>query len=171
MRLLALLIDAALLLPILFGLVYYLQDVQTAPVSVTDFIFVSGLFIYSWTELFFGGTPGKLLLGLRIAGADGSPAEFWKRFSRWLTKQLSIICWLLFILTQFQGFYVVGGFMNLVLGIGFLYSSNDDKQAWHDQWCGTAVYRKKRRGEAAGFPVTVVDPPRSTVQDDVAAES
>jgi uncharacterized RDD family membrane protein YckC len=34
--------------------------------------------------------------------------------------------------------------MNAVLLVGFLYALNDDKRAWHDEWAGTAVYRRRK---------------------------
>jgi uncharacterized RDD family membrane protein YckC len=103
----------------------------------------AALLPYTMLEILTRGTPGKLLLGLRIARADGSPADFWRLCLRWSTKQGPMIFQILYLLTRFPAFYLIGGFYGLVVFVGCFYASNDDKLAWHDQWAGTAVMHKR----------------------------
>src|SRR5205814_496662 len=95
---------------------------------------------YTFTEVFFAATPGKMILRLRIGSSDGTPADGWRLLLRWSTKQFALLFQMLFNLTGIPLFYLLGGFGGLVVLIGCLYASNDDKQAWHDQWAGTAVF-------------------------------
>ena len=82
-----------------------------------------------------------------------SLADRWRLILRWSAKQFWLFAMLLFILTSVPLFYVLSGFMSLIVIIECLFASNDDKLAWHDQWAGTAVYRRARLGSAAP-PVT-----------------
>ena len=52
----------------------------------------------------------------------------------------------LIVLSNFciAGFRVLSGFYSLIVVVGCLYASNDDKRAWHDLWAGTSVFRKPR---------------------------
>lgn len=104
---------------------------------------LAGWLLYSATELVWAATPGKMILGQRIAAADHRPAGFWRLFLRWSTKQLPVIAGLLFVLTDFVLLQLLGGFMNVVLTAGFLAAANDDKRSWLDEWAGTAVYRRR----------------------------
>ncbi len=94
------------------------------------------------SEVLAAASPGKLALGLRIARADGTVGDFWTLFLRWSSKHLWAICQLLFAVTSAPVFYMLGGFSGLVMTVGCLYASGDFKQAWHDQWARTAVFRK-----------------------------
>ena len=99
---------------------------------------------YSTFEIWTAGTPGKLLLRLRIRAIDGSIADFWRKFLRWSTKQLPIIALSLFIVTGFVPLYWLAGFMNVVVSVGCLYALDDDHLTWHDQWAKTVVYRQRK---------------------------
>ena len=82
-----------------------------------------------------------------------SLAERWSLILRWSAKQFWLFAMLLFILTSVPLFYVLSGFMSLIVIIGCLFASNDDKLAWHDQWARTGVYRSLR-GKTAAAPIT-----------------
>jgi uncharacterized RDD family membrane protein YckC len=112
-------------------------------------ILYGGFLAYTSFEAWTAGTPGKILLGMRIAAQDGSSADRWQLILRWSSKQFWLFAMLLFILTSVPLFYVLSGFMSLIVIVGCLFASNDDKLAWHDQWAGTAVYRRARLGSAA----------------------
>ena len=99
---------------------------------------------YSTMEIWTAGTPGKLILRMRIMSVEGAPADGWRRFLRWSTKQLPMIAALLWTLTGFVPLYTLSGFCGLVVTVGCIAAMNDDHLAWHDQWSGTAVYRRAR---------------------------
>jgi uncharacterized RDD family membrane protein YckC len=70
----------------------------------------------------FGATPGKLLFGLRVVQADGSPLGFTRIVLRSLSKAL--VC--------------------LTLGIGYLIVAFDEhKRGLHDFICNTRVIKKR----------------------------
>jgi uncharacterized RDD family membrane protein YckC len=112
--------------------------------NLPDTLFCAGLLTYGATEALWPATPGKRLLGLVIANPDGTPAERWRLFFRWSSKYYGVLVSLIWFLTLHPAARLLGGFMNLVLLVGFLYALNDDKRAWHDEWAGTAVYRRRR---------------------------
>ncbi len=102
-----------------------------------------------------GRTPGKMLLGLQVYSADGTPISFGIAFLR-----------------------AVGYLVSSLLGtipIGFIWAAFDPKkQAWHDKIAGTVVIIREQQNESAGLsipdpaPVAVVtqtyegqnDPPK-----------
>lgn len=80
---------------------------------------IIGIFYSSATTYWWGGTPGKLLTGLRVTGEDGKPLTF-KRllFRHTIGYQLS----------------------GLLLGLGFGAVIKDvNKQGWHDKTVGSQV--------------------------------
>ena len=109
--------------------------------AIASAILLCGWLAYTSFEIWTAGTPGKLILRLRVKSADGTPADFWRKVLRWSTKQLPMISNLLFVLTAFGPFYLLSGFSSLVVLVGCLFAANDDHLTWHDQWSGTAVYR------------------------------
>lgn len=100
--------------------------------------------VYSISEFLFAMTLGKLIFGLRISQPDGTPADHWRLLLRWCTKWLPFIFGLSFALSNWPAFYFLGGLMNLVILIGLLPLLGESKRAWHDEWSGTAVYKKMR---------------------------
>ncbi len=70
-----------------------------------------------------GRTPGKRLLGIRVARLDGRPLSLWTCFNR-------------------AGGY---GASAATLGLGFLLSRRDpNRQADHDKIVGSVVVRERR---------------------------
>lgn len=82
--------------------------------------FVGWVFVYLWLSLaIFGKTIGKTILGVRVVGADGSPALRGRQaFIRTLTYPLSF---------AFLGL----GLLGIVFG--------RERRAWHDHMGGSAV--------------------------------
>lgn len=76
----------------------------------------------SFFLLRFGATPGKLIFGLRVVQADGSPLGFTRIVARCLAKAL----------------------VGLTLGIGYLVAAFDEhKRGLHDFICNTRVIKKR----------------------------
>jgi uncharacterized RDD family membrane protein YckC len=83
-------------------------------------------------EAFAGGTPGKLLVKVHVARADGSKLGFRRALLRIGGKLLS----------------------TLFLGLGFLVAAlNERRQSVHDHIAGTVVLRGARERERATEPV------------------
>lgn len=99
---------------------------------------------FSTLDIFLAASVGKLILGLRIAKSDATPADRWTLQLRWSTVQLPAISMLLYLTTHSPGFYQLEGYSSLVVIVGCLGAANDWKQAWHDEWAHTAVFRRTK---------------------------
>ena len=92
-----------------------------------------------------GRTPGKMLLGLQVLSADGTPISFGIAFLR-----------------------AVGYLVSSLLGtipIGFIWAAFDQrKQAWHDKIAGTVVLIKEQQNESAGLSIPDPEPVAGVAQ-------
>ena len=114
---------------------------------------------YTATELFGPATPGKRILKLRIASADGGPAGPWQAVPRWAMKYSPMFVYFVAMAIVFATADpdAVGGnalsyellllpaaatllVTAVVLG-GFFASLGTKRQALHDMLAGTAVVR------------------------------
>lgn len=116
-------------------------------------IFCAGVFAYSFSDVWLAGTPGKLLLGLRIRQQDGTPASLRQRATRWAVKY----CWL-FVYGVVVAMVIAGiDFLHaalatlwvarlaaLAVAVGFFRTLRPEKQAFHDSAAATAVFRMPR---------------------------
>src|SRR5207245_10770324 len=69
-----------------------------------------------------GRTPGKKVFDLAVVTVDGQPLSFARALGRTVAYAVS----------------------SLFFGLGFLWAAFDpQKQAWHDQLCGTLVVRQR----------------------------
>lgn len=155
---LALLIAKNLLAGVLFALLIPCTDGHSAieaERSLAQFrtvlgIVCAGVFAYTLSDVFLGGTPGKLLLRLRIRNEDGSPASFRQGATRWAVKY----CWLIVygvvvamvIATRdlspaAAATLWIARFAALAIAVGFLRTMRPENQALHDAVAGTAVFR------------------------------
>ena len=65
---------------------------------------------------------------------------------------------LLYLRTDYVPLSFLSSFTALLVLIGCLFASTDNRQAWHDRWAKTAVFRRPRRVlQESAFPVL---PPR-----------
>lgn len=76
-------------------------------------------------EAFFltkrGGTPGKLIVGIRVIRPEGEGLSFWRGFARFFAQILS----------------------GWIFGVGYIMAAFDDeKRALHDRLCDTRVVYK-----------------------------
>ncbi|MDB5331310.1 MAG: hypothetical protein JWP03_2461 [Phycisphaerales bacterium] len=117
--------------------------------------------LYSSTEFIFAGTPGRLLLGQRIARQNGFRPDKWMLFLRWSTKQAPVIVALIDLFLPSAAFSILQGLLQGLLAVGLLAILNDDRLSWHDQWAGTAVWRTRRRLQPP--PLPGVPPPMSAM--------
>jgi len=89
--------------------------------GVISLLISIGYFVYFWSSS--GATPGKMVMGLRVVGTDGSfPITPGKAFLRWVG-------------------YIISG---IVIALGFLWIIWDpNKQGWHDKIAGTYVVKSR----------------------------
>lgn len=165
LRAAALAIDAAVVL-IFTGIAYYVALTMAEekgwglgpetwrwllPVQLVPWL------LYSLSEVFFAATIGKVVLGLSIRTPAGTPASTWRLFDRWSTKNYPFIVFVLYALFPHPILSFFGGFMRTIVLFGCLAAVNDDHLAWHDEWSGTAVWRRGGEvGESASVPAVLV---------------
>jgi uncharacterized RDD family membrane protein YckC len=89
-------------------------------------------FVIFWATS--GQTPGKMALGIKVIGADGTPVGWGKALLRYVG-------------------YIISG---LVLALGFIWIAFDARrQGWHDKIAKTYVVRKETQFSASE-PVSFV---------------
>ena len=89
-------------------------------------------FVMFWATR--GQTPGKMALGIKVIGTDGSSVTWGKAILRYIG-------------------YIISG---LVLALGFVWIAFDSKrQGWHDKIANTYVVHKDTEFPTSG-PVTIV---------------
>jgi uncharacterized RDD family membrane protein YckC len=85
-----------------------------------------------------GRTPGKMLMGLQVVSADGTPLDFGASFLRSVG-------------------YLVSSLL-FTFPLGFIWAAFDKKkQAWHDKIAGTVVIIRSSENETAGL--NIPEPP------------
>lgn len=110
--------------------------------------------LYYLVEGFTGWTLGKLLLGFRIASADGSPARLPILLARWALKNNATILMLLSVVTGLRVLRMLGGLGSFVIFIGCFFALGAARQALHDTVVKTAVFRRRDlAGVSAASPV------------------
>jgi uncharacterized RDD family membrane protein YckC len=154
-RTLALAIDLAAYLV----LVAVLAVTTRFSARTANWVYCLAWLAYSSFEMVFAATPGKMLLRLRIANQDGSPASGWKLSLRWSTKQLPFILGLMLLISPVGLVRMLAGLMEYLLIIGCLFASTDLRLTWHDEWAYTAVYRRPKAPEPRGLAVVQNGPP------------
>jgi uncharacterized RDD family membrane protein YckC len=141
LRLLAVFLDIVIFLLLTFVLAMIASMAMAIDEKVLEKVILLFLLLYTTMEVFFAGTPGKRILSLKIASSNNLPPDPWRRIVRWSSKQSPLILQFLFVTTKWPLFTLLAGFSATVVVAGSFFAANDDKQAWHDQWAGTAVYR------------------------------
>jgi uncharacterized RDD family membrane protein YckC len=142
---------------------YHLWSHLRWPERAVDYVGQAVLYFvilcYFLTEVVSARSPGKRVLRLRITRSDGSVADGWALFSRWLTKFGPWVVYLIAVLTLWPSpLMALAGFMQLVIVVGCFAVLGEQKRSFHDRWSGTAVYRLPPR-EVARHGFEVVGPP------------
>jgi Predicted membrane protein/domain len=109
------------------------------PTRVSSILIFTWIFYAAMTIAYFtyfhgttGRTPGKMLLGLQVLSADGTPISFGIAFLRAV------------------GYLISGALFN----IGFIWAAFDKrKQGWHDKIAGTVVIIREQESTTAGISI------------------
>jgi uncharacterized RDD family membrane protein YckC len=117
---------------------------------------------YTSLEVIRGGTVGKMLFRLTIAWQDGSRAGCGQRMVRWTAKFYWLHVAVVEPFTDAAAPLAFRGLMYTIVVIGCLAAANDDHLAWHDEWSGTAVFRRGRRPVPAPGPPPLPMPVQPT---------
>lgn len=153
----ALVLDAAIILLLVFpfgrpasrlltALGVHMSSIDTNAGALGAFLFYSWAIaiLYLLIEVATGATPGKLIMRLKVAGADGNPASWGRRLGRYLGK----LCFLLIIpplgMTEVEllvyPFLAVG----LASFLGAFLIFGPEKQTFYDRLTRTAVFKRGR---------------------------
>ena len=141
--------DAIALVAIGFGVEYFLWEriyfaaVDAGREERAEYMFVlvqyALMLLYTAFDVFFAGTPGKLLFRLRIANFDGTRPPPSRLILRWLTKYQALIYSTFTVLLDVPALEVLAGVTFYVVAIGCLYAMRDSRLTWHDEWAWTSV--------------------------------
>lgn len=103
---------------------------------------VSGLVMlaYAATELFMGRTPGKMILGLSIAGENGTPAPMGQLATRWAVKWSPVMLGTLEWITLLSFFGILELLAGIFVIVAFFMCLRVTRLALYDQMSKTAVF-------------------------------
>jgi uncharacterized RDD family membrane protein YckC len=76
---------------------------------------------FTWFTGKHGGTPGKLILRLKVVGSNGAPLTYARAFSRFWGMILSLLC--------------------CYIGV-IMVAFDDEKRALHDRLCDSRVVKQ-----------------------------
>jgi uncharacterized RDD family membrane protein YckC len=96
--------------------------------------------VYFLIEGLTGYTLGKLILGIRVANADGTAAPVGRLLGRFAIKNSNSILLVLSLFTGIQALVLLGRVAGLIVFVGCFLALGVSKQALHDRLMGTAVY-------------------------------
>lgn len=127
----------------------YTGDMLNLVLATTriSLIVIFARLLYFSTEIFLGASVGKLLLGLKIANADGSDASVGVLVARYLLKHIGKVCTVLAILCIPAVFNLFGNLFGFAIFVGCFFAAGERHQALHDMICKTVVVKK---GEVEG---------------------
>lgn len=113
-------------------------------VTVASFLATVIALLYSLTEIAFAASPGKMLLKIMIASADGIKASTGTLALRWLVKAgvggiLSIIG----TVGNISIATTLASLLGIVIFIGCFFVLSANRQALHDLIAKTAVFRRE----------------------------
>ena len=122
----------------------YTGDMLNMVLATTriSLIVIFARLLYFSTEIFLGASVGKLLLGLKIANADGSDASVGVLVARYLLKHIGKVCTVLALLCIPAVFNLFGKLFGFAIFVGCFFAAGERHQALHDMICKTVVVRK-----------------------------
>ena len=105
--------------------------------------------VYFLVEGFTGWTFGKLLLGIQVGNADGTPADTGTLLTRYALKNISSIIGVVAFATHVGALRALGNLLGFIIFVGFFFVLGSARQGFHDMIAKTAVYpRSLVRGAA-----------------------
>jgi len=107
---------------------------------------------YSTLDIFKAATPGKMLLKLKITNEDGSEASRQTLIKRWAIKLIPHFANLIAAVTALAIFGWVTTFCFIAYVISCCLTFRPDRQALHDTFAHTAVFRTQAAAGAMPMP-------------------
>lgn len=103
--------------------------------------------IYYFSEILWGASLGKYILGLKIANSNGKFAHTSTLFTRYVVKNSTSIIGILWITTNFSFLNTLNSLVGLVILFGFLLILTRNRQDLQDIIAKTAVFRSEELTE------------------------
>jgi uncharacterized RDD family membrane protein YckC len=97
--------------------------------------------LYNFIEGFTGASPGKMILGLKIANQDGRAADVNVFMMRWLMKNFSAIFVVINLQLNSDIIQSIGSLFGFIIFVGCFFVLGEKKLALHDMLAKTAVYK------------------------------
>ena len=121
------------------------NNIKAYMVIVQDATLLGVLFslLYYSTEIFFSASPGKMILGIKIAQENRHTAEMGSLILRYLLKHSSAIISALSLIILLPILSSLSSIVQLVIVVGFFFTLSVKRQAIHDLLSKTAVYYKE----------------------------
>ena len=109
--------------------------------NMGTFILIYALnLVYYFLEVLNGATPGKMIVGIRIANADRTAGSTKVLLNRYLVKHSDTILNLLATITFISILDLLSFIAMVAIFIGCFFVLGDQRQALHDMIAKTAVY-------------------------------
>lgn len=94
-------------------------------------------------ELFWGRTPGKIMVGLTVAHADGTSCALKERSLRTISKYSGILLFFLAMEFGIPFLDTFAGCVSFFIFIGYFFMLGKQRQAFHDMLSKTVVFNIK----------------------------
>ncbi|MDZ4746052.1 MAG: RDD family protein [bacterium] len=111
-------------------------------IAVYTYALVLITFGYSLISAMFGASPGKMMLGLIVAHADGSRGSISLWVRRWAVRDASAYLQVLALLPALAFLDLIGTFIGLIIFVGCFMAASQSRLALHDRIAQTAVFRR-----------------------------
>jgi uncharacterized RDD family membrane protein YckC len=118
--------------------------------------------LFFFSEILFAASPGKLVLGLRIADENAQPATWRQLILRWLVKNSGGLVGLIGDIAGARAIMAAGNAAGLAIVFGCFFVLGSSRQSLHDKIANTAVFKKStlRASQSTGFEPVL--PPSAT---------
>jgi len=116
-------------------------DTSAGAVGTMLYYFWGLAVIYLLIEVLVGATPGKMFLGLKVAGEDGGKASWGRRFGRYAGKASFLLIVPPLGMTENMAVIVVCFLLAAVSFLGSFLIFGPRKQTLYDRLTATAVFR------------------------------
>lgn len=99
-------------------------------------------FGYSLISAMFGASPGKMILGLTIAHADGRRGTMKLWIRRWAVRDANVYLQMLALLPTLAFLDLIAFVIGLVITAGCFMAAGESRLALHDRIAQTAIFRR-----------------------------
>lgn len=96
--------------------------------------------LYFSMEIFISASLGKMMLGIKIARANRTPASMVELVNRYAMKHSSTILTLIYSVTMINAINILSSFVGFAVFVAYFFVFSASKQTLYDKLAKTAVY-------------------------------